>query len=277
MSNSFFLFIFLIALFAKLFMLFNKIKFSIEKYTNINQRINTWFIIIFIVFLGSLNRVNTLVLFIIISYLACIEFLSLVEIEKDMQTNFFIFVNIFIFYCSIYFKSFFILFFSICYSLILSIKYKRLILFICLVINIYMLGTISSIENTALLISLITLIELNDVFQYISGNLFGKIKICPKISPNKTLEGLIGGIILTTVTSIFLKIFFEKDIIIITIPILAILGFLGDIFISYFKRKYNKKDSGTLLKGHGGILDRIDSLIFNSIFLSIIYSLPLQS
>lgn len=140
-----------------------------------------------------------------------------------------------------------------------------------------MLGAITSIANINLILSLITLIELNDIFQYINGNLFGKIKISPKISPNKTLEGLIGGIVFTTITSIIFKIFFENNIIVSIIPILAILGFLGDIFISYFKRKYNKKDSGTLLKGHGGILDRIDSLIFNSVFLATIYNLPLLS
>lgn len=277
MSNYFFLFIFFIAIFAKLFMLFNKLSFSLEKYTNINQRINTWFIIIFIVFLGSLNKVNMILLFAIISYLACIEFFSLAEVKRNMQTNFFILLNIFIFYCSIYYKNFFIFFLSLAYTLILAMKLKKLIIFICLAINIYMLGAISSIENISIIVSLITLIELNDIFQYISGNLFGKTKISPKLSPNKTLEGLIGGIILTTVTSILFKIFFERSITITTIPIVAILGFLGDIFISYFKRKYNKKDSGTLLKGHGGILDRVDSLIFNSVFLAIVYNLSLLS
>lgn len=277
MSNYFFLFIFFIAIFAKLFMLFNKLSFSLEKYTNINQRINTWFIIIFIVFLGSLNKVNMILLFAIISYLACIEFFFLAEVKRNMQTNFFILLNIFIFYCSIYYKNSFIFFLSLAYTLILAMKLKKLIIFICLAINIYMLGAISSIENISIIVSLITLIELNDIFQYISGNLFGKTKISPKLSPNKTLEGLIGGIILTTVTSILFKIFFERSITITTIPIVAILGFLGDIFISYFKRKYNKKDSGTLLKGHGGILDRVDSLIFNSVFLAIVYNLFLLS
>nr|WP_245552707.1 phosphatidate cytidylyltransferase [Fusobacterium russii] len=258
-------------------MLLNKLKFSIEKYININQRINTWFIIIFIVFIGSLSRINIIILFAIISYLACIEFFSLTEVKRNIQTNFFIFLNIFIFYCSIYFKTSFLFFFSIFYSIVFTINFRKARVFICLIINIYMLGAITSIANINLILSLITLIELNDIFQYINGNLFGKIKISPKISPNKTLEGLIGGIVFTTITSIIFKIFFENNIIVSIIPILAILGFLGDIFISYFKRKYNKKDSGTLLKGHGGILDRIDSLIFNSVFLATIYNLPLLS
>lgn len=270
--NNILIFIFFIAVFAKVFMLYNMKKFSKEKYINIHQRINTWFIIIFIVFIASFSKINMLILFSIISFLACREFIKLTGISISFQLNFFIILNIFLYYLSIYFKSLSIFLFSLIFVLIFYFKFKEnKIIFIALLVNIYMLGAINIIENLYLLVVLLVLIEINDIFQYISGNLFGNIKITPKISPNKTLEGLLGGIILTTISSIFIKIFFERNIILYTVPILALLGFLGDISISYFKRKYNKKDSGTLLKGHGGILDRVDSLIINSVFLAFIY------
>lgn len=269
--NNILIFIFFIAIFAKFFMLFNKKKFSKDKYININQRIDTWFIIIFI---ASFSRVKLIILFSLISYLACREFSYLTEIRINFKIIFLIVLNIFLFYCSVYFKSPVIFILTCINTLIIFINSKErkkvlIILFIC----IYMLGAITTIENLNLIISFLVLIELNDIFQYISGNLFGKIKITPILSPNKTLEGLLGGILLTSISSIFVKIFFEKTIILSIIPLIALLVFLGDILISYFKRKYQKKDSGTLLKGHGGILDRVDSLIFNSVFLALIYAL----
>jgi phosphatidate cytidylyltransferase len=98
--------------------------------------------------------------------------------------------------------------------------------------------------------------ELNDVFQYLMGKFFGKRKITPHISPNKTLEGLIGGIFLTVILSNILGFFLLKtDFSINTILgiALGISGFFGDIFMSYLKRKTNVKDTGNLLPGHGGI------------------------
>ncbi|MBP9837484.1 MAG: CDP-archaeol synthase [Proteobacteria bacterium] len=105
-----------------------------------------------------------------------------------------------------------------------------------------------------------------DSFAYFTGKLFGKNKITPRISPNKTIEGLIGGIIAAiTVASVF-KIYFNINLtntayIIFTL-ILIVVSIFGDLFESYIKRIYNKKDSGTILPGHGGVLDRIDSIIF---------------
>lgn len=268
--------IFFLAIFAKFFMFFNKKNFSKEKYCNIVQRINTWFIIIFIVFIASLNKITMLILFSIISFLACREFFSLYEKRLNSKLNFFIVTNILIFYISIYYRSLVIFVLSLIFSFLIALCSKEIKIFLCsFIINIYMLGAINTITDIKLIISLLVLIEANDVFQYIVGNLYGRYKISPKISPNKTLEGLLGGIILTTIFSIFIKIFFEKNLILTIAPLISLLGFLGDIFISYFKRKFNRKDSGTLLKGHGGILDRVDSLIFNSIFLALIYNLTL--
>ena len=111
------------------------------------------------------------------------------------------------------------------------------------------------------------------MFQYISGNILGKRKITPKISPNKTVEGLIGGIILTTLTATLLKNFVNINFQVKFIPYICLIGFIGDVFISALKRKVNLKDSGTLLLGHGGILDRIDSLIFTAPIILLIFKL----
>jgi phosphatidate cytidylyltransferase len=116
------------------------------------------------------------------------------------------------------------------------------------------------------LVFLVVVTELNDVFQYLMGKSFGKQKIMPKISPNKTWAGVIGGVFLTIFLSNFLGYFLlPSNIVINTVLgfILGVSGFFGDLFMSYIKRKTKVKDTGQLLPGHGGLLDRMDSLIFN--------------
>lgn len=118
------------------------------------------------------------------------------------------------------------------------------------------------------LILLVVPMELNDVSQYMAGKLFGKTKITPNISPNKTLEGVIGGILMTTVIfNLMYFLLFGEAITLKTIVlamVLSFLGFLGDLTFSLTKRKANVKDTGTLLPGHGGLLDRVDSLLYTT-------------
>lgn len=120
-------------------------------------------------------------------------------------------------------------------------------------------------EGMVLYLFLIT--ELNDVFQYISGKLFGRHKIVPKVSPNKTWEGFIGGLVLTSLISLGLGTWLTPakgiDAVLLG-SALAVAGFFGDTTISALKRDLGVKDSGNLLPGHGGILDRIDSLFFTA-------------
>ena len=110
-----------------------------------------------------------------------------------------------------------------------------------------------------------------DSAAFIVGTKIGKKKIAPLISPNKTWEGTIAGYIFSVlfiyflVTSELLNIndytFTIYDILIMG-SIVGVIGQLGDLFESMIKRKFNVKDSGTLLQGHGGVLDRFDSLLF---------------
>ena len=103
--------------------------------------------------------------------------------------------------------------------------------------------------------------------QYIWGKSFGKIKITPKVSPNKTLAGFLGGIFTTTIAATLLGPELTPlnwAMSLLTGLIISVSGFCGDIVMSAIKRDIGIKDSGTLLPGHGGILDRLDSLIFSA-------------
>ncbi|MDD3187488.1 MAG: phosphatidate cytidylyltransferase [Bacilli bacterium] len=127
------------------------------------------------------------------------------------------------------------------------------------------LAYIVRINNLYLMIFLLLIPSLTDIFAYFSGMLFGKHKLCPKISPKKTWEGSIGGtLIATTVATLFHYYFIGGNIIniVIVTMFLSVLGQFGDLFFSAIKRLYNKKDFSNTMPGHGGILDRIDSLIF---------------
>lgn len=109
-------------------------------------------------------------------------------------------------------------------------------------------------------------IWLTDTGAYFIGRKFGKRKLWPDISPNKTIEGSIGGIGSAVIFACLFQYFFpvtSSYILLVGVTIIAsIVGQLGDLVESALKRHYDVKDSGTLLPGHGGILDRFDSLLF---------------
>lgn len=104
-----------------------------------------------------------------------------------------------------------------------------------------------------------------DIMAYFSGFLFGKHKLCPKISPKKTIEGSIGGTLGSIILSGLFGYFFAPEVLIHCL-IIGLLGGIvsqfGDLTASIFKRKMGIKDYGNLIPGHGGILDRFDSVLF---------------
>ncbi len=116
-------------------------------------------------------------------------------------------------------------------------------------------------ENLILFTFLI--LSIFDSFSQISGQLFGRTRIMPKISPNKTLEGLLGGAIISLASAFLLKSLFNGSIpeLILFTAGTVIFAFTGDILASLYKRKYGVKDYSNLIPGHGGFLDRFDSLI----------------
>tara|TARA_B100001250_G_scaffold410055_1_gene435714 strand:+ start:814 stop:1416 length:603 start_codon:yes stop_codon:yes gene_type:complete len=108
---------------------------------------------------------------------------------------------------------------------------------------------------------IITNTVIFDTFAYLIGSKFGKRFIVKKISPNKTLEGLIGGLFAAGMFGMFIELMLFHALMHIFITG-GIFAFIGDLVISYFKRKSGVKDTGNILPGHGGVLDRIDSHLF---------------
>ncbi len=105
----------------------------------------------------------------------------------------------------------------------------------------------------------------NDTGAYIVGSKFGKTKLLPRISPNKTWEGSLGGVFFTFLTALVLcQIFPERHAVdwFVLAAIVAVFGSVGDLIESMLKRSVGVKDSGNLLPGHGGVLDRFDAFIF---------------
>jgi len=140
--------------------------------------------------------------------------------------------------------------------------------YVCLSLScLFLLRDIDNQLSSYFTLMLFCGVMLNDTFAYIFGNLIGGRKIAPSISPNKTYAGLLGGVIGSTIFTLLFShyVFSLKMIdILIFIFIFSVVGFFGDLLESYLKRSVNVKDSSNLLMGHGGALDRLDSLILTS-------------
>lgn len=112
----------------------------------------------------------------------------------------------------------------------------------------------------------IFMIWTTDSGAYLIGRKLGRKKLWPEISPNKTVEGALGGTISAVVVSVIYALLTDMDVAVAWIAVVTILlsafGQIGDLVESALKRHYNVKDSGNILPGHGGILDRFDSLLF---------------
>ncbi|HSD13535.1 MAG TPA: phosphatidate cytidylyltransferase [Flavobacterium sp.] len=130
--------------------------------------------------------------------------------------------------------------------------------------------------NPKIIIGIFILIWTNDTFAYITGKSFGKHKLFERISPKKTIEGFVGGLVFTMIGSYILSYFFTfltPVIWICTGLIVGLFGTIGDLIESRFKRVAGVKDSGKIMPGHGGILDRLDSVIFAIPFLYLFYQI----
>ena len=133
--------------------------------------------------------------------------------------------------------------------------------------------------NPKIIIGIFILIWTNDTFAYIVGKSIGKHKLYEKISPKKTIEGFLGGIVFAVLASYLIATYYIEGkqtaqfIWLGFAIIVGVFGTIGDLIESKFKRIANVKDSGAIMPGHGGVLDRLDSVIFVAPFIFLFYQL----
>ena len=152
---------------------------------------------------------------------------------------------------------------------IIKMSKKRIYIYSYLIICILTVFTfvlsILSIENLSIVvIEIILTIWVFDTFCYLGGKAFNGKKLMPNISKGKTFNGLYSGIIATlAISSLYYLVFYNEinKVFFIVLPII-ILSFFGDFIVSVLKRSVNIKDTGSIMPGHGGIIDRMDSFVF---------------
>tara|TARA_B100000767_G_C19630771_1_gene478171 strand:- start:504 stop:944 length:441 start_codon:yes stop_codon:yes gene_type:complete len=124
--------------------------------------------------------------------------------------------------------------------------------------------------NPYLMISILVMIWVNDSFAFLVGKNFGKRKLFVSVSPKKTQEGFLGGLVFALISAYIISLL-NNDFTTINwlaiALIVSVIGTIGDLVESKFKRQANIKDSGAIMPGHGGMLDRLDSLLFAAPFV----------
>jgi phosphatidate cytidylyltransferase len=126
--------------------------------------------------------------------------------------------------------------------------------------------SVRGVDGRTLVLFLVFVTEMSDVLQYVWGRLFGRHKILPTISPNKTWEGFVGGVLSATALSLlirFLTPFPVWETLVVAL-LVCVVGFFGGAVMSAVKRDLGTKDFGALIPGHGGVLDRVDSLCYSA-------------
>jgi len=296
------LFIVLLLLVATCITLALKFKNKGKDYTELTQRIDSWWWIIGLLFVFLCIGIKTaIVFFAFLSFLALKEFISITPTRQaDRNVVFWVYLSIPIqyYWVGTAWYGMFIIFIPV--YLFLFIPMRMVLIgategFIKAAGTLHWVAmlTIFSISHIAyllvlpeknidagpmgLVLFLIFMTQFNDVSQYVWGKLFGKHKIIPKVSPNKTWQGFIGGLITITLVSGFVGPLLTPLSMMQSFGagvIIALSGFVGDVVISSVKRDLRIKDSGSLIPGHGGILDRMDSLLYTApLFFHYLYYL----
>ncbi len=263
-----------------------------KDYSELRQRIQSWWWMIAILFAClSLGTTYAISLFALISFLALKEFLSIVPSrQSDRRVIFWAYAAIPVQYylVSIQWYGLFIIFIPIYIFLFLPMRMVLIgetkgfikaagVMHWAVMLTVFCLSHIayllvlpeknSAAGNIGLVIFLLFMTQFNDVSQYIWGKALGKHPIIPKVSPNKTWEGFLGGMFTITLASAFVGPYLTPlslELSLLAGLLINVFGFIGDVVISSVKRDLEIKDSGQLIPGHGGILDRFDSLIFTA-------------
>ncbi|MEE9303988.1 MAG: phosphatidate cytidylyltransferase [Thiotrichaceae bacterium] len=273
-----------------------------KNYSELIARIKSWWVMIGTVSVCILlGKTALIVFFAFVSFLALKEYLSLIPTRRaDRRLLFYAYLSIPLqyYWVSIEWYGLFIIFIPVYMFLFIPLRMVTLgetegflkavgTLHWGLMMTVFSLSHIAYLlalpENVnpagsiALMLFLLVLTQFNDVAQYLWGKLLGKHKVIPKISPNKTSAGLLGGLFTITLLAIFLGPWLTPMTWIQSLGaglIISLGGFFGDVTLSAVKRDIGIKDTGNLLPGHGGILDRVDSLTFSApLFFHYIYYL----
>ena len=262
-------------------------------FTELRQRIRTWWMMVIVFSIAMLlSRYVSIVFFGVISFLALKEFFSMIQARRvDRRAMFWAYLAIPVqyYWIAIGWYGMFIVFIPVYMFLLMP---ARLVLmgrtdgFLRSVGMLHwgLMTTVFSLSHLAFLLVLpiesnpnaggagfvlfvVILTQANDVFQYLWGKSLGHRKVLPSVSPGKTWAGLLGGIASTTALAVGIAIVLTPlswQHSIIAGLMTSIAGFLGDVSISALKRDLKLKDTGSLLPGHGGILDRVDSLTYTA-------------
>ena len=274
-----------------------------KDYSELKLRMRSWWVMIGI-FAGAmlLSPLASVVFFAFVSFLALKEYLSLIQTRRaDRRVLFWAYLAIPVHYywVATAWYGMFIIFIPVYMFLLLPLRMVIIgetegFLRAMGTLHWGMMTTVFSLSHMAfllvlpadknpagagagLMLYLVFLTQFNDVAQYTWGKLFGKHKVIPKVSPKKTWEGLIGGNLTTLILAVLIAPYLTPFSFYEAAGaglIIGVFGFIGDVTISALKRDLGVKDSGSLLPGHGGILDRIDSLTYTApLFFHYVYFL----
>lgn len=258
----------------------------------LKDRVTSWWIIIGAFILGAmLNTTVAMFFFALISYLSLKEYFTLIPTRRtDRRIIFYAYLSIVFQYwfAGAQWYGMFIIWIPVYLFLLLPFRQVLigetqgflentsrvqwgLMMFVFGLSHLAYMMTLPAVAGhdvggKELVLYLVVLTELNDVLQYIWGKALGRHKIVPKVSPNKTIEGFVGAFITLSALAVvfsFLTPFTTLQALAAGMLISG-AGFVGDVVISMVKRDIGVKDSGHLLPGHGGILDRVDSLTYTA-------------
>jgi phosphatidate cytidylyltransferase len=257
---------------------------------NLNARINAWWLMVVIIGLAFLlGRTGVCVLFLFISLMALREFITITYTRRSDHASlvmaFFFFLPFQYFLVWIEWYGLYSIFIPVYAFLALplvaslsqdptrfldrvaKVQWGLMICVFCIshvpaLLNLNIPGYEG--RQALLIIFLVLVVQGSDVLQYVWGKLFGKHKIAPQLSPSKTVEGLVGGALSSTLLGAALYWItpfnpWQAGLMALCI---VILGFFGGLVMSAIKRDRGIKDWGTMIEGHGGMLDRIDSVCF---------------
>ena len=257
---------------------------------NLNARTKSWWLMVAFFALAMLTRgIGSIVLFAVMSFLALREYVTITPTRRSdhraLFWAFFVILPLQYYFLAIRWYGMFSVFIPVFGFLLVPVRtvlkddYESFLARTAeiqwgLMVCVYFVSHAPALlmldipgyegRNMSLLFFLVMVVQLSDVLQYLWGKGLGRRKIAPNISPNKTIAGLVGGVLSASLVGMALwwaTPFGMFEALGVSL-LIASMGFFGDLTMSAIKRDRGVKDYGTLIRGHGGIMDRIDSLCF---------------